>query len=195
MKSDIEARFQHNVGRVTSMVTFAREGGPGDPGSDRSDLLRASVVFLHASLEDLIRSVVEWRLPTAAPQSLRNTPLTGAAASLKFTLADLASFRGQTVDEVIRRSVADQLSTMSYNNPTQLAGALRQVGLRWIVSPSSIARLATMMKRRHWIVHRADHALVVGAGPIRVRPLSEADLRDWIAAVEEVATMVLDQLE
>lgn len=94
-----------------------RASGKGRRSLETTDLLRAAVVFLHASLEDLIRGVTAWKLPAAAAAALADVPLVGAIKTAKPTLADLAAHRGRTVQEVIDASVAASLAHSNYNNP------------------------------------------------------------------------------
>jgi hypothetical protein len=67
MKSEIEIRFKSNLERVDHLVALydTATTGPGRRPVDKSDILRSAVVFLHATLEDFLRSLLEWKLPTA----------------------------------------------------------------------------------------------------------------------------------
>lgn len=58
----INDRFQENLTRVDHLLKIYEETAPGTQGRqpvERTDLLRSAVVFLHASLEDFIRSLAE----------------------------------------------------------------------------------------------------------------------------------------
>jgi hypothetical protein len=156
------------------------------------DLLRAAVVFLHGRLEDLIRSLLEWKLPDAPAQELKSVPLTGLTSDARFTLQELAVHRGKSVHDVIRASVSEYLLKESFNNPGQLLAALDRAGLPGsaLVSPYR-RRLAPMMRRRHWIVHRADRNEATGSGHHSVRSLGGATVRTWLEAVRAFGADVL----
>ena len=64
MKPEIEHRFADNLTRVESLVAaydtqVAARGAAGRVAVPTADLLRAAVVFLHATLEDLLRSALD----------------------------------------------------------------------------------------------------------------------------------------
>ena len=78
MKDEIARRFELNLSRVQSLIKAYENALPGSQGRPpvvTTDILRASVVFLHASLEDLLRSLLEWKLPAAKAEYLSNQRL------------------------------------------------------------------------------------------------------------------------
>ena len=95
MKSEIENRFNGNLDRVEYLVALYETGssGSGRRAVDTSDILRSAVVFLHATLEDFLRSLLEWKLPTAQASYLKDVPLVGKKPRSTFSLDDLALFR------------------------------------------------------------------------------------------------------
>jgi hypothetical protein len=105
MKQEITDRFNLNVSRVKNLVSIYRTQlagkGKGRRGHQKTDVLRAAMVLLHASLEDVLRSLAYWKLPAAAPNVLDLIPITGGPAT-KFTLGTLSAHRGKTVDQVIK---------------------------------------------------------------------------------------------
>ena len=131
MKDPIEQRFRRNLERV--QVLLALYQSSEELGRDETihptDLLRASVVFLHATLEDVVRSVLEWRLPEAAPEALEEISLLGCARRTRFSLADLARHRDKSVVEVLSRSVESSLAESSFNHPGELERALGKIGV------------------------------------------------------------------
>jgi acid stress-induced BolA-like protein IbaG/YrbA len=108
VKDEISRRFVVNLARVRGLITSYEQALPGVQGRPTvatTDILRGAVVFLHASLEDLLRSILEWKLPsTAKPEHLDDVPLDGERLR-KYTLGDVARHRGTTVDDLIDRSV------------------------------------------------------------------------------------------
>ena len=79
MKTEIENRFNGNLERVGHLVEIYETltAGPGRRPVDTSDILRSAVVFLHAALEDFLRSLLEWKLPSAQASYLKDIPLKG----------------------------------------------------------------------------------------------------------------------
>jgi hypothetical protein len=57
----------------------------GRPSVAAIDILRAYVVLLHASMEDLLRSVLAWKLPSAKPEHLEEVPLVGETIAVLAT--------------------------------------------------------------------------------------------------------------
>src|SRR5207237_6949196 len=120
MADDIRGRFRDNLDRVRRMVG-AYESSAGKGKGRRSvrhtDLLRAAVVLLHATLEDLLRSLCDWKMPGANPEAFSEVPLVGTRGKTRSGLPELATFRGRTVDEIIARSVSEFLQKSTFNNP------------------------------------------------------------------------------
>lgn len=196
MKTEIETRFANNLERVEHLVAVyeSATGGAGRRAVDTSDVLRAAVVFLHATLEDFARSLLEWKLPTAAAPYLKEVPLAGRKPRSTFTLEDLAGFRGSTVNDLISRSVADHLERSNFNDPGEVDAVLERIGLTAKLLDPHRDKLGPMMKRRHWIVHRADRNTATGSGHHAARGLQKATVETWTTAVKQFGTDVLAQL-
>ncbi|MBI2375116.1 MAG: hypothetical protein HYV07_14055 [Deltaproteobacteria bacterium] len=196
MKEEIESRFKQNLERARHLVELYAEvaAGQGRRAVETSDVLRAAVVFLHATLEDLVRSVLQWKLPFAPAESLKDVPLEGKKPRSSFTLEDIAGYRGQSVDDVIARSVSASLDESNFNHPGDIERALDRVGLpKSLVDPTR-DELASMMRRRHWIVHRADRNHASGTGHHVARPLNRATVEKWFGALETFGNGILSSL-
>lgn len=194
-KADIEQRFAINLGRVKGLIALydsrAPAAGQGRRSVADTDLLRAAVVLLHASLEDVVRSVTEAKLPTAAADKLAGVPLPGGSAE-KFTMPELAKHRGKTVDALVAESVIASLQRANYNHPGDVERALEQVGIAKAAVDLVRDKLASMMSRRHWIVHRADRgAATGGSGNFAARSLQKSTVETWLTAVEELGKDIL----
>src|SRR5947208_1955802 len=110
MREEIQLRFQSNLQRVRNVVGVYASGSEKRKGRravQESDILRAAVVLLHATLEDLLRSLADWKLPTAPPEALADIPLAGTKGKKTLGLQELAGFRGRRVDDVIALSVTE----------------------------------------------------------------------------------------
>lgn len=198
MKQHIVERFNLNVARVKNLVTIYETmlagDGPGRRSHQKSDVLRAAVVLLHASVEDVLRSLAYWKLPNTGANVLDHFPLAGNGPSTKFTLGTLATHRGKTVDEVIKASVDSYLERSNYNSTIEVSVFLTQIGLNVTAVNHTYLLLEDLMKRRHQIVHRADKYEVGGQGNHKVRSLNPATVKKWVANVESFATAVLAQV-
>jgi hypothetical protein len=192
VKEEISRRLERNFARVESLLQMYPTEGRGRRDVEATDLLRAAVVFLHATLEDLVRSVLEWKLPFAPADSFDDVPLLGRERGVKIGLKDLAGYRGQSVDEIIQGSVSEYLSESNFGHPGELKTALRKVGLSTSIVEKHQDELGPMMSRRHWIVHRADRNNAAGSGQHATRSLGQGTVQRWLEAVRAFGLDVLN---
>ncbi|MGH7269919.1 MAG: hypothetical protein ACREJ3_05760, partial [Polyangiaceae bacterium] len=150
-----------------------------------------AVVFLHASLEDLLRSVLAWKLPSTADFGhLDDVPLDGEKLR-KYTLGDIAKHRGKSVEDLIDHSVAAYLERSNFNNVSEIASALARSGVASAALRPYGSDLESIMKRRHLIVHRADHNPDQGPGHFAARSLHPNTVKAWATSVEAFGRAVL----
>lgn len=197
MRQQISDRFERNISRVRNLLSIYRTqlAGPGRGrrGHAQTDVLRAAVVLLHASMEDALRSLAYWKLPAASPDVLAEIPLKGGTA-IKFTLGTLSAFRGKSVDDVIKESTDSSLERSNYNNTTEVASLLKSIGVDTAPLSAHMAELENTMKRRHKIVHRADENENPGRGRFRVENISPTTLDAWVSNTETFIRGVLAQV-
>lgn len=129
----------------------------------KADIVRAAVLFLHATLEDLLRSSEELRFPSAPAKAFDRIRwvLPGATKdeerlSERLSLTEFAAFRGQTVNEVLMRAFQRHHEQSNYNNENDVVGAIQRMGLEVEAYREFLPELQALMKRRHEIAHRAD---------------------------------------
>jgi hypothetical protein len=186
--AELESRSRDNLARVRGFVDlYERTAGAvaGRPSVQESDLLRAAVVFLHATFEDFLRSLATIRLPLAGAEILRLIPFAGGdGRRTTLTLGDLHAFRGRTVDDVLRESVEAHLDQTSYNNTDDLARHLIQIRLDPALMQPYAAHLAALMSRRHHVAHRFDRNESTGRGHQRARSIGRIAVAGWIEDVE-----------
>jgi hypothetical protein len=166
LRADLNARVgrqSENFGRVENLISIHKElygKGRGRRKVPESDVLRAAVVLLHASLEDFLRTLAAARLPAAGEDVLNDIPLAtnspDGARKVTFSLGKLAHFRGKSVDELIAKSVEQYLERSNYNNTREIAVLLTSIGVNPDDVNSTFPELQKLMLRRHQIVHRAD---------------------------------------
>jgi hypothetical protein len=168
--------------------------GKGRRSVEQTDLLRAAVVLLHATLEDLLRSLCEWKMPGANPEAFSEVPLVGTRGRTRFGLPELATFRGSTVDDLITQSINEFLEKSSFNNPGDLKIALEKIGVGAHLVNQDAPVLAAMMTRRHWIAHRADRNPRKGRGHHLAASLANAAVIRWVESVERFGNVVVTVL-
>jgi hypothetical protein len=200
--STLEERFRGSLDRVRNLVAlYDRVTGPapGRASVQESELLRAAVVFLHAALEELIRGLAEWTLPAASVEVLSQLPFVGGdGRRTTLTLGDLAAYRGQPVEEVIRKSVIAYLGRSSYNSPDDIVRLLGQIGLtpeaRKRLMGDHAADLNIIMSRRHQIAHRLDRNEASGRGHHAATSLGRTTVERWIGIVRQFGKELLDEV-
>lgn len=67
--------FADNIGRASNLIAASRRLADISGAPLAEDVLRAATVFLHASLEEVIRNLLVLRLPNVAPEKLDEIPL------------------------------------------------------------------------------------------------------------------------
>ncbi len=197
IRVEISDRLDINLGRVGRLVQMFSQssGASSQPDLDQTDLLRAAVVLLHATLEDVVRSVSEWKLPRVGDaKSLEGMRLVGTEKKKepRFTLADLARYRGKSVDEVISDSVVESLKDSNYNHPGDLEKALVAIGLNKDLLEPHRDNLGPMIARRHLIVHRVDRDEWSETATHSSRTIDQPTVECWRDAVRGFCAELLD---
>lgn len=198
-----EERFRRNLGRVRYLlIVYDQVCGvaQGRPSVQEADILRAAVVFLHASLEDLLRNLAAWRLPFATSEVLSQIPFAGDdGRKTTLNLGDLARHRGQSVEDVISESVIAHLGRSNYNDSEDVAKLLVQIGLpqdpRKRLMDAHAARLNPIMSRRHQIVHRLDRNDSSGRGHHDALSIGKVDIERWIGVIQRFGEQLLSEVK
>jgi len=199
MKQTIQQRITENLLRVRNLVfiytTHLAGTGRGRRGAHQTDVLRSTVVLLHASLEDFLRSLAYWKLPSAGKGTLDDIALIGLGPNpKKFFLGELDAHRGKSVDQLIAESVNEHLERSNYSNTQEVASLLQAIGINIAAVNGHFQTLDLAMARRHQIVHRADRDETPGRGNHNVRSINTAQVSLWIDAVEQFTHDVLAQV-
>jgi hypothetical protein len=190
-------RITVNLGRVSALVRLADIVYPNPPPNftiHREDLLRAAVVFLHATLEDFLRYIGATYLPAGKEEVLNRIALVGAEDVLrpeKFFLGKLAEHRGKTVDQLITESVASSLERMSFSDTADVSRLLEGAGVDLEVVREFYPTLTALMRRRHQIVHRGDLVDAPKNGPRDANPIDAATVTEWHGTVKRFISHVI----
>jgi hypothetical protein len=200
-KAEIKTQLDSNLARVENLVriyeTHLAGTGQGRRPIHSTDLLRSAVVFLHASLEDLLRNIAAERLPGADEKTINEIPLAGISAEgrpEKFLLGRLTAHRGKSVDQIIHESVQSHLQRSNYNSVEDIVRVLQDSGISPDPCRVHFPVLSEFMARRHQIVHRADKNEQHGSGQHRAQSIGRHTVREWALAVAGVANTILAQM-
>ncbi len=186
-------RLRENVARVNRLLRFFDSELEKLEGGD--DILRAAVVFIHAYLEDFLRTLAEELLPAGDERSFEDIPLAGSKSfgrGEKFALGQLAQHRGKTVDQLLRQSVSDYLSRSNFNSTTEIASLLVRLGFRPEEHNKAFDAIDRMIDRRHQIVHRADKRS--SSGKTVLQPIERAEVVEWLQATHSFTSSLLTPL-
>lgn len=201
MLDDILYIFEKNFERLNGLISLYQSitgAARGRRTTNSLDLLRATVVITHSTLEDFIRSLMAWKLPLSNDVNRFNQiSLTGTGLSrkTKFELGELLQFRGRTIDSVIHQSVKEHLNLMSFNNPTDLISAITSIGINVNHDIQNLLpTLEEMIQRRHTIVHQADRNMAAGPGFQRIASISLNKVNLWKNSVDQFANLIVQQL-
>ena len=202
---EIKSRVNANVSRVEGLVkVYTEMGKNGNYGQGRrptgfSDVLRAATVLLHASIEDLLRSIARWKLPlTRDAAALKDYPFPVSVLEKrqdKVTMGDLLKFKSKSAKQIIKQGINEYLDRSSYNNTREIARLLKDLKIPDENMKEHYSDIEKMMKRRHHIVHQADRNDTPGQGHHKTKPINVHTLNKWINCVRDFSNKLLDELE
>lgn len=201
----LRERHTANLARVGTLIdAYITSKGPGKGRATvaQEDLLRASVVFAHASIESLTRSLLSVCLPNApanAVEKLLTFPLDNGRRGEKVSWSFFFARRGSQVQAVIDEAIQHYLDHFNLNHQADLVSALKLMGLditsRSILADSRGAMIDVLMKRRHWIVHQLDANAALGRGHFATQSISLSTAQKFRDLVDEIGTMILSDAE
>jgi hypothetical protein len=184
----ISERFEGNLKRVENLVSLYTPKGSGRVGTHETDVLRAAIVMLHASLEDFLRSYLIVSIDDFDKDTLNSYgfPNSNKRAQEKAKIGDLVEYRDQTIAEFIRASVKERIDRYeTFNDIGDVKGALTKCKFDMSAfDDAQFAELVNMIKRRHQIVHKADkNEGAGGQGNHKTASLSKATVNMFIRVV------------
>jgi hypothetical protein len=193
--------FADNLGRANNLIAACNQlgGGLAEPPPLAQDVLRAAVVFLHASLEEVVRNLFVRRLPNVTPEKLDQIPLVGSLGHhrpSKILLGSLVQFRGEFVENVIKKSIDAYVDTFNLNNTSELAQCLELAEIDVDLLRQHFALLNELMQRRHQIVHQMDRTNELDPLTVPISSLNIQTVEHWRNAlesfVEDLFTVCVD---
>lgn len=201
-KTEIRERLHSNLTRVRDLASIhmdVKQANVRRQDLPHTEVLRAAVVLLHATLEDFLRSLLAWQLPmTDNAQAFKGMkfrlddetkPLDGLSVS------QMLAHKGRKVDELIQDAITFHLEQSSFNNVRQVQLAMHALGVNFSEFNHEINALAAAMSRRHRIVHYADLNEKRGRGQSRHNSLSPRMVKVWVTNVEKFSESLLAQFD
>lgn len=184
--------FEKNFLRLKNLIELYKSIsiGQGRKPTNSLDILRATTVLAHSTLEDYLRNLLLWKLPSENQEKINNIPLLGTSLigrPTKFSLGELTLHRGKSINEVINESVKEYLNTVSFNDTSDIVKALNSISIT--ITPeiqNLFPTLNEMIKRRHNIVHRADRDVSIGRGNHRIKSISVQKVEKWKKQIDKL---------
>lgn len=191
------SEFEKNASRVKNLVRLYNQPGIGQ-GSGRkqdlaSDLLRAAVVLLHATLETYLRGICKLNASNASKNFLNKVGFyvkQERDRTDKIQLGDLQNLKsmsiGMLMEIMIQRHMDEK---QAFSDWDRMIIVLLGVGVKLddAVKDNIHADISALMKRRHKIVHHSDLARMSGRGHQRTSTIRADVVKKWIKAVEDLA--------
>lgn len=159
-----------------------------------TDILRSAVIFMHAALEELIRSLIIVTYANAPQIEIDKVPLFSQRRSRqaeKFLLGALIEHKHLTVDQIIQKSVESYFQNQTFNNRADLARAMEIIGLKKEAVKNLLPTLDVMLDRRHQIVHRVDRPKSKDNQWIRATSLSPRHVEKWAITTLEFGSHLI----
>jgi hypothetical protein len=160
------------------------------------DILRSTVIFIHATLEEFLRRLAIQFSIEAGKEALEKIPLVGnTGRSEKFNLQDLLEFNEKSVTDVLIDSIRSYYDRSNFNNTTEITILLRQLGLptqRFSVHFSQIEKL---FERRHQIVHRLDKIGSPDANRRELSALNVIEISKWLETISYLFFDIIDEIK
>lgn len=189
-------RFDNNLKRVESMCSIymlIKQSLGNDKNQEYkyTDILRASVVFMHSSFEDYFRAVIIKKIiENGSRDSFDEIGLPAESRNKGFKLKDLLEYKDLTVKELIEESVNGYMSKQSFNDFSQICGYAKKIGLD-MSKYTEERTISIAIERRHKIVHEADMK------PNKKESLSNIRIdtvKKWIKAYVELVDLIDSQI-
>lgn len=113
--------------------------------------MQHAVVMLHATTEDVVRSLARMRLPNGSADALKDVPF-NSDPKLK-DLSQLVPHRAMSVADLIRSSVDSWLDREPFSNSGSVVNMLKRIGLTLEGVRPYFATIDAVAKLRHEIAH------------------------------------------
>ncbi len=199
MKESIQNTFIANLQRSRDLthLHLSLLTGQGQYSSIYSeDILRAAIVLLHASLEELLRSIYKYKYSCITEDQWKNICLLGLnkTGQTKITLADIIKYKEKTVESLLKESIDDYLSRKTYNNIQDIVEFCKELGINSTLIDGNKTLLIEMIERRHKIAHNADREISRDATTPDLLTIEYSRVVLYIDNLENFSRILLDNI-
>lgn len=201
MLDDIIYIYDKNFGRTNSLLKLYKELTKNKKGRRPVayiDLLRVTVVMLHSTLEDYLRNLLTWKLPTSNKDKLNRIPLISSdydPRKVKFELGELLEHNDKKISDVINLSIVKYLDSESFNNINDINSALINVNIRVDDDiKKHYPELEKMITRRHKIVHQADKDNLKNLSNHNLAAIEVQVVEKWQKTVDQFVLETINKL-
>jgi hypothetical protein len=207
MREELLEVFNQNLDRVESLIllfdiakeNIGRSNVRGRYGVKETDILRSAVVFLHSALEDYLRGAIIAYYPWQCDASLlEKIPLFNSVTPLKtakkISLDELAPFKDATINSLITDSLKQHMSVTSFNKTDEIVAWMKKINID-VTSHTCLPTVATMIGRRHKIVHETDKSEKTGRGNHWITAINKPTVQSWLDNVRQLVVFVDSQLQ
>jgi hypothetical protein len=194
-------RFNLNMERVENLVEIFERLEENNAKS--RDVLRAAVMLLHASLEDVLRQLLLYRLPKSNSVEMLRMFFTDQHGKVeKMEIGGLARLHKVKVEHEIWSRMTKKLSNSNYGDKSDVIAALKILGFDESDLQPRVEPLGDLMNRRHLIVHRSDREEAVldnGDGQKRThgkpRRIDTETVKGWLKSVRKLVDYVIANID
>lgn len=196
-RAEINARFEQNLSRVENLIAMYNWEGQGRRRAHDTDVLRAAIVLLHASLEDFLRSHLILNIDSFDDDTLDayGFPSEHKRRQEKISLSQLAKYGELDISSFVKDTVRDRIERYeTFNSVGDIKNAIQKCGYN--IEPienHDFSYLAAMISRRHQIVHKADRNDIAGGrGHHRTASVSGYTVSNYLWATRQFHNAVND---
>ena len=189
-----------NMRRVGNLILMHSKLVEANIGTkeQRSDILRAAVVFLHGSIEEIVRNLFVDRLHRGKTEMLNELGYSAygpANRSKGVLLGDLLkNHGGRFVDNVIFDAINAHVDILNINNADQLVAQLRKVDINAAPVAPYLENLDKIMRRRHQIVHQMDREDSLDPDTRPIAEISASYVKEWFDTTIEFNKEIFRQI-
>lgn len=188
-----------NYWRIENLIRLYEKETKGKKGkryNEQIDILRSAVVFIHATLEDGMRTIARHYLPHCDKEIIDQIPLAGLNKSgrpEKFFLGSLMCHSDKTINDLIKESISSYLDKVSFTSVSDIVFMLKSFEIDQAKIQKLYPNIEEMIKRRHHIVHKADKAVSAGPGRQYAKSLSAKKVRNWNDTIDRFFILVTEE--
>ena len=194
-----QTESEENISRVENLIQLYEKLFTNKIGneSEQNDILRSAVVFLHSTVEELVRNLFIEKMPKQDRKTLDEIPFSVHIASHRskgILLGELAhEYRGQFLDNIVLDSINAYVNSMNLNDITQLVYQLEKVKIDISGIKEIYPNLNSLMKRRHQIVHQMDRSNSLDPDTAPINSISVGEVKAWQVSTRKLIDHCLSQ--